>query len=134
MVFGTFDGLHEGHLNFFRQAREFGDYLIAVAGREKNIEKLKGKKPIRSEKERVGDLEKCELVDEARLGYENEPYKIVEELRPNVICLGYDQKHFAENLKSELEKMGLSNIKIYRLKPFEPEKYHSSIINKKYDK
>ena len=30
MVFGTFDGVHPGHENFFEQAKQHGDYLIAV--------------------------------------------------------------------------------------------------------
>lgn len=28
LAFGTFDGLHEGHEDFFRQAKKFGDNLI----------------------------------------------------------------------------------------------------------
>ena len=41
MVFGTFDGLHEGHLDFFRQAREYGDYLIVAVARDVNVKKIK---------------------------------------------------------------------------------------------
>ena len=33
MCFGTFDLLHPGHEDYFRQAREFGDELIVVAWR-----------------------------------------------------------------------------------------------------
>ncbi|MCI0612613.1 adenylyltransferase/cytidyltransferase family protein, partial [bacterium] len=28
MCTGTFDILHSGHLDYFRQAKHFGDYLI----------------------------------------------------------------------------------------------------------
>ena len=30
ICFGTFDHLHPGHLNYFQQAKELGDYLIVV--------------------------------------------------------------------------------------------------------
>ena len=45
MVFGAFDGLHPGHLDFFRQAKEYGDTLVVSVGTDKNVEKIKGKKP-----------------------------------------------------------------------------------------
>jgi len=45
LVFGTFDGLHEGHKNFFKQAREFGDFLVVVVGRDSTIVKTKGRPP-----------------------------------------------------------------------------------------
>ena len=130
MVFGTFDGIHEGHLDFFRQAREYGDYLIVIVGRDVNILKIKKHLPEKSEEQRFNSLKRCKLVDEARMGFEDGPYKIIEDLKPDVICLGYDQLAFTKNLKKEIKKRGL-DIKIYRLKPFQPEKYHSSIINKK---
>lgn len=130
MVFGTFDGLHEGHMDFFRQAKEHGDYLIAVAGRDVNIKKNKGHFPKKRERERFTDLQKCKLVDKPVLGYEDDPYKIIEMLKPDVICLGYDQRYFTDNLPKELKNRGL-NIKIFRLKSFKPNKFKSSIINKK---
>ena len=39
LIFGTFDGIHEGHLNLFKQAKKYGDYLIVVVGRDENIKK-----------------------------------------------------------------------------------------------
>ena len=56
MVFGTFDGLHEGHKNFFKQARKYGDYLLVVVGRDKNVEKMKGHLPQRNENERMKEI------------------------------------------------------------------------------
>lgn len=130
MVFGTFDGLHEGHLDFFSQALEHGDYLIAVAGRDKNIKKIKGHLPKKSERERYNDLQKCKLVGKPVLGYEDDPYQIIETLKPDVICLGYDQNSFTKNLKKELKKRGLAS-RIFRMKPYDPKKFHSSIFKNK---
>ncbi len=129
MVFGTFDGIHEGHLDFFRQAREYGDYLIAVAGRDVNIEKIKGRLPKYKDKERLEYLKKCPLVDKAMLGYKNDPYKRIEEVKPDVICIGYDQNSFNINLDTKLKELGL-NADIYILKAHRPDQFKSSIINK----
>jgi len=133
MVFGTFDGIHEGHLDFFRQAKEYGDFLIAVAGRDVNIKKIKGYFPKKRERERLTDLQKCKLVDKPVLGYEEDPYRVIETLKPHIICLGYDQSSFSINLKKELKKREL-NVKIFRMKPYKPEELHSAIIknNKKH--
>lgn len=129
LVFGTFDGLHEGHKNFFKQAREYGDYLVVVVGRDSTILKTKNRPPKFDENARLKAVRECGLVDEARLGNEgNNPYKVIEEVMPRIICLGYDQTHFTEKLASKIKQMGLT-IEIIRLKPFEPEIYKSSILN-----
>ena len=132
IVFGTFDGLHEGHLNFFEQAREYGDYLLVVIGRDSTVVNVKKRLPKHNEKERLSSVLRCGLVDEARLGNEGtSPYKVIEETKPDIICLGYDQIYFTDKLESALKNMGLENIEIKRLKAYKPEIYHSSIINNK---
>jgi len=130
MVFGTFDGLHDGHLDFFRQAKEHGDFLIAVAGRDVNIKKIKGHFSKRRDRERLTDLQRCKLVDKPVLGYEDDVYMTIETLKPDVICLGYDQTSFSKNLKKELKKRGLK-IEIFRMKGYKPNKMHSSILKNK---
>ena len=130
LVFGTFDGLHEGHLSFFKQARKHGDYLVAVAGRDVNIKKIKKRLPKNKEQQRLEKLEKCKLVNEARLGYKDNPYRIIKEIKPDVICLGYDQLYFTVGLEKKLKELKLET-KIYKLKSYKPEQFKSSIINKK---
>jgi len=122
--------LHKGHLDFFRQAKEYGDYLVVVVGRDLTVQRVKNRLPKFNEQERLKVLQECGLVNEARLGNEgNNPYKVIEEIKPDIICLGYDQTHFTEKLEGKIKEMGL-NIEIKRLNAFEPEKYHSSLINK----
>src|SRR6185436_5199421 len=124
LVFGTFDGLHEGHKDFFRQAKEFGDYLVVVVGRDSTVNRVKKQMPKQNENERLDAVQKAENVDFARLGNENvSPYIVVKEINPDVICLGYDQTHFTEKLEGALKEMGLDHIEIHRLKAFKPEIY-----------
>ena len=131
LVFGTFDGLHEGHKDFFRQAQAFGGHLMVVVGRDSTVERVKKRLPRQNENERLRAVEACETVDFARLGNENtSPYLVIEQLKPDVICLGYDQTFFTEKLEAALKKMGMENVEIHRLQAFEPEKYKSSLLNK----
>jgi len=125
MVFGTFDILHKGHLNFFKQAKKHGDILIAVAARDKTVKKIKGKKPVNKEIKRLLNVSMVKDVNLAVIGNIDNPYKIIEEYNPNIICLGYDQKSFTEKLKEELKKRKLK-AKIIRLKAYKPDVYKSS--------
>ncbi len=130
LVFGTFDGLHEGHKDFFRQAKEYGDYLVVVVGRDSTVMSVKKKLPKYNENERLQKVKESDCVDYARLGNEVvSKYEIIREIKPDVICLGYDQTHFTEKLEEEIKGMGLQ-IKVVRLKAFKPERFKSSIINK----
>ncbi len=133
LVFGTFDGLHEGHLNFFKQAKEHGDFLMVVVGRDSTVSRVKKRLPKMNENDRLDAVQKAEHVDFARLGNENvSPYLVIEELKPDVICLGYDQVDFADGrLITALEEMGMGHVPLLRMKPFHPEKYHSSLLNEK---
>lgn len=129
LVFGTFDGVHPGHISFLEQARKRGDRLAAVIARDSTVKKIKDHSPLKSENERLAEIMKTGLVDEALLGNEgSDPYLVIKQARPDVICLGYDQRTYTGGLQREINKLGLKT-EIYRMEPFEPEKYHSGIIN-----
>src|SRR3990167_7203404 len=115
MVFGAFDGLHPGHIDFFEQAKELGDHLIVSVGTDKNVEKIKGKKPLFSEKERLGLLSQITIVDKVVLGSEENFYDHVKSFKPDVICLGYDQWASEDEVRKELIGVGLSKTKVVRL-------------------
>jgi len=121
MVFGSFDPLHEGHLNFFEQAKKYGDELIAVVARDETIEQVKKHKSRHNEEERLEVVK--EHVDKAVLGNPGNKYDIIKENKPDVICLGYDQTSFVEGLEAYLKGY---NIKIVRLKAYKPDVYKSS--------
>ena len=123
IVFGSFDPLHKGHQDFFRQAKKYGDYLTVVVARDENIAKLKGHKPRFDEKTRLAAVKKLPEIDKAVLGDRVGEYKILRQEKPNIIAVGYDQK-IPPELKNQLKKY-----KIITLKPYKPEIFKSSKIN-----
>lgn len=128
MVFGTFDILHEGHLDFFRQARALvsDPQLIVSIARDSSTERIKGERPKNNELFRMKYVEESELVDEVLLGDKDGFIEHIISSRPDVIALGYDQEsEYVRDLQAELSKSGLET-RIVRLKPFKPDIYKSS--------
>lgn len=127
LVTGTYDFLHPGHLWFFQRARAFGDRLVVVVARDRTVHRVKGHLPFHTERERLAMVQNVESVDSAVLGKSGDKFAVVEKIRPDVICLGYDQRAFTENLVKELRKRGLS-ARIVRLAAYNPQQYKSSIF------
>jgi len=125
MVFGTFDILHPGHLDFFRQAKEQGDHLVVVVAHDETVKLVKGKYPANSQLARMSEIEKQTLVDEVLAGGQGDKIQIVKDVEPQVICLGYDQQSFVSELEEWLEKNNLG-IEIIHAQSYKPEKYKSS--------
>jgi len=127
MCFGTFDTLHAGHEDYFRQAREHGDRLIVVIARDTTVMEVKGDLPSMNETERLETVEAHAYVDEAVFGHDGDKYRIIEEIQPDVICLGYDQELFTENLDIELARRGVAAT-IVRCEPFFENTFKSSLL------
>lgn len=128
MVFGTFDMLHEGHLDMLRQARALAPdpQLIVSVARDRVVERVKGSKPKHSELERLKLVEACGLVDEVVLGDEEGHVPHIVTAAPDIIALGYDQTgEYVEHLAGQLSKSGLDP-RVVRLKPYNPEIYKTS--------
>ena len=132
MVFGTFDGLHKGHIHFFNQAKNIvkNSFLIVSIARDKNVLKIKGKLPFLNEIDRMNLVEECNLVDKIVLsGLKNHIPHIVKE-NPKIIALGYDQKFYVKNLKKDLKNKGIL-VKIIRLKPYKKNLFKNHLLRKK---
>jgi FAD synthetase len=129
LVFGTFDYFHEGHKSFLRQAKKYGDHLIVVIARDKTVGVVKKLVPSNNERQRLETIKKSGLADKAVLGNLRNKYTVVNKIKPEVICLGYDQKFFVDELQNNLDEMGLKT-RIYKLKPYKPGLYKSSKISK----
>ena len=126
IAFGTFDKLHLGHKNFLKQAREYGELTVVVA-RDETVKMVKGRQPENNEKKRFAELKKINLAGKIILGGLDDPYEIIKKEKPDVICLGYDQEHFINDLPEKLKEYNL-DVRIVRLKPFKENIYKSSKI------
>ncbi len=130
LVFGVFDGVHEGHRALFREAKRHGDHLVLAVARDGVIEKLKRRAPDKDLAARIAMLEKELFVDEAVPGDEVlGGYGVIKAHRPEVVALGYDQSALKEDLESK-KAMFDWDFEILVMQPHEPEKYHNSLLKK----
>jgi FAD synthetase len=129
MVFGTYDGLHPGHLNFFKQARKLAQkpFLIVSVARDRNVKRIKHKAPHFSEKKRIILVKKSKLVDQVLLGGIKNHLPHILTARPDIIALGYDQKAYVKNLKKDLKNKGIK-VKIVRLNPYKKNVYKNHLL------
>lgn len=131
-IFGVFDGIHEGHLFFIKEAKKQGNHLVAIVARDNVVKELKGKSPRYTEAERVNELLKVEDIDLVLLGDPKiETYHVLKEINPNIIYLGYDQKALLDNLNKVVKNGDLPEVEIICAEPYKPEIFHSSILNNK---
>lgn len=124
LIFGTFDILHPGHLHIINKAASLGNLYIVVA-RDETVKTIKGIVPVNSELQRKKNLESLNIAEQVVLGKKRNKFIIIEEINPNIICIGYDQRSFVDALPEELKKRNL-DCEIIKIDSFEPEKYKSS--------
>ena len=126
LAFGTFDNLHHGHKYYLKKAREQADELFVIVARDSTVEKIKGRFPSQSEEKRLEQVQSLGIAKMAFLGDESDMMSSVLKVRPNVICLGYDQ-NIPPNFHEVLRMNGLAP-KIVRIDSFNPEQFKSSKI------
>lgn len=129
MVFGTFEIVHPGHLDFFRQARALSKnpWLIVSVSRDVNAERIKRRKLFLKEAFRLRQVENLPEVDEAVLGGVNQYFVHIRRQKPDIIALGYDQKAYVAELKRDLKKARMKT-RVVRLKACQPSLYKTSLI------
>jgi len=129
MATGVFDILHLGHVHYLQEARKLGDRLVVVVANDNTVRQFKHE-PITCQEMRLDLIKALRVVDEAYIGHEGNPYRIVRELHPEIIALGYDQYHNAEKIRRKTEAMGLRT-KVVRLPKFDHDLNGTrKIINK----
>ena len=128
MVFGTFDMVHPGHEDLFRQARALAPdpHLIVSVARDASVARIKGALPRHSESQRARAVALQPLVDEVVLGDSQGYIEHVVAARPDIIALGYDQEgEYVSNLARDLDAAGL-HVRIERLRAYRPEAFKTS--------
>jgi cytidyltransferase-like protein len=63
-VSGSFDMLHSGHIEFFREAAQYGDLYVAL-GSDRTIFELKGRSTVNNEQERLFLVKSVSFVKDA---------------------------------------------------------------------
>jgi FAD synthetase len=114
MASGVFDIIHPGHLHYLQESKRLGDELVVVVATDNTVRKRKHE-PITPESMRLELVSALKPVDEAILGREGEDmFKVVEELRPDIITVGYDQPFEPVEMEKELLRRGL-NVRVVRM-------------------
>jgi FAD synthetase len=132
LVAGTFDIVHAGHIYLINEAAKLGNVYVVVAT-DKNRELFSGERPIVPQEQRLEIIKNLKNVHDARLGRnDNDTLKTVEEIDPDIILLGPDQKYSIDTLKRGLKEKGLNHIEVKRLNIYY-DKYdlHSSSLIKR---
>ncbi len=129
MASGVFDILHLGHLHYLRQAKELGDELVVVVARDSTVRRMKHE-PVTPEEMRMELVGSLKPVDRAILGHEGDIYRTVEDVRPDIIALGWDQPFEPERIEAECRRRGVE-AKVVRLEKLEGDLDGTTkIINK----
>ena len=102
---GTFDLLHPGHVLYLERSKILGDELVVIVARDVNVRHKP--KPVLPEEQRQRMVQSLKAVDRAILGEESDIFRIIEQLNPDIITLGFDQHFDIGHLETELSRRGL---------------------------
>jgi len=129
---GVFDIIHPGHINTLNDAKKLGDILVVVVATDKTAIKMKRRKPLHSAKLRQELVSSLTIVDLCIIGDEEDIFKTVDLVKPQIIVLGYDQAHQEKFIIDGCKKKNL-DVRVVRLESPIPET-SSSTIEKEYGK
>jgi len=129
---GVFDIIHPGHIHTLNAAKALGDVLVVVVATDNTAVKMKKRNPIHSQEQRQELVNALGIVDLCLIGQENDIFKTVNYVKPQIIALGYDQIHQEQYIIEGCKKIKL-NAKVARLQSPIPES-SSSKIEKEYGK
>lgn len=122
LAFGTFDGIHPGHLFFLKAAKALGGKLTVVVSRDQTVCRVKKTCPRYSEQERLRALHRLKIAHRVRLGNLIDKYQVIREEKPDCIVLGYDQKIFVAGLR---RRVG-DGVRLVRCPSYLPAIYKTS--------
>ena len=127
---GVFDIIHPGHIYTLNAAKELGDVLVVVVATDNTSEKMKKRRPLHSQDQRQELVNSLAMVDLCLVGQEDDIFKTVDRVRPQIIALGYDQVHQEKFITDGCKKINL-DAEVARLQSPIPDS-SSSKIQKEY--
>jgi FAD synthetase len=103
---GTFDILHPGHIYYLEESRKLGDELWVIVARDANVKHKPH--PIIPEEHRLQMVAALKPVSHAILGDKTDMFRPIQEIKPAVITIGFNQ-HFDESkLRQQLGERGMT--------------------------
>jgi len=129
---GVFDIIHPGHIYTLNAAKALGDVLVVVVATDNTSEKMKKRRPLHTQELRQELVNSLSMVDLCLVGQEDDIFKTVNLVRPQIIALGYDQVHQEKFITDGCKRIEL-DAKVARLQSPIPES-SSSKIEKEYGK
>ncbi len=129
---GVFDIIHPGHIYTLNAAKKLGDVLVVVVATDNTAVKMKKRKPLHTQEQRQELVNSLSIVDLCLIGQEDDIFKTVNRVRPQIIALGYDQVHQEKFITDGCKRIDL-DAQVARLQSPIPES-SSSKIEKEYGK
>ena len=123
---GVFDIIHPGHIYTLNAAKELGDVLVVVVATDNTAVKMKKRRPLHSQEQRQELVNSLSMVDLCLIGQEDDIFKTVNHVKPQIIALGYDQVHQEKFITEGCKKIEL-DAKVARLQSPIPESSSSKI-------
>ncbi len=127
---GVFDIIHPGHIYTLNEAKALGDVLVVVVATDNTSVKMKKRNPLHTQEQRQELVNSLSMVDLCLIGQEDDIFKTVNHVRPQIIALGYDQVHQEKFIVDGCKRINL-DAKVARLQSPIPES-SSSKIQKEY--
>lgn len=128
MACGTFDLLHVGHRFFLREADKLGTELVVLVAQDSNVRKIKNKTPRENAELRKEKVAKLAYVDKVVIGDEQNFAKILHDLKPDILALGYDQEIPAQITDFSQQ---YPQIQVVKISSHKPHIYKTTLLAKK---
>ena len=122
---GVFDIIHPGHIHTLNAAKSLGDILVVVVASNSTATK-KSDNIIHSQIQRQTLVESLRIVDVCVIGHQNNIFKTVQDIVPDIVALGYDQGHHEKHIADGCKKIN-PRIQVARLQSPVPDISSSEI-------
>ena len=101
--------MHLGHIEHFKSAKKFGDYLIVSITQDKFIKKGPGR-PLFNHQQRMEFLKNIKVIDEVILSKTESSIDTINFVKPDFYVKGPDYKDYSKDkLKIILEEIAVKN-------------------------